>query len=181
MYFFKEKIWLSIFSMFWLQSLYAEGRNQTLIGISKNFPVDTTQASFSSEKPSLYLGYHHGIDPFWAAILSIQFRNFYNEKKQHSFSLLSADQAILYKFSLHNSVTLHVGAKLMYLVPVFGPVIPLEREHDFPNEIGAAALIGIRYACAQHWSLYYYVERWRGTQSTRFNGVDTLFAIGFDV
>jgi hypothetical protein len=175
------RIWIGILSILCLQGVYADERNQILVGGGKNFPVDKTQSTFASEKPNLYIGYHHGIDSDWSAILSIHFRNLYNTEKNQSFSLLSADQAILYKFPLHDATTLHVGAKFMYLLPVFGPTLPLERNKDYPNEIGAAALIGIRYAYSERFSFFYYLERWRGTKTTQFHGVETLLALGFDV
>ena len=98
------KIWIGILMLLWVQSLTAGGRNQLLVGGSKNLPVDNTQATFSTEKPSLFLGYYHGIDSEWSAILSLHFRNFYNKTTEQSFSLFSADQAILYKLHLHEAV-----------------------------------------------------------------------------
>ena len=175
------KIWIGILMLLWVQSLMAGGRNQLLLGGSKNFPVDNTQATFSSEKPSLFLGYYHGIDSEWSAILSLHFRNFYNKTAEQSFSLFSADQAILYKLHLHEAVTMHIGAKLLYLLPVYGPILPLRRNKKYASEIGAAALVGFRYAYSEHMSFFYYLERWRGTKSMLFNGLETMLAVGWDV
>lgn len=175
------KIWVGILMLLWVQGLMAGSRNQILVGGSKNFPVDNTQATFSSEKTSLFLGYYHGIDIEWSAILSLHFRNFYNKTTEQSFSLLSADQALLYKLHLHERVSMHVGAKLLYLFPVYSPTLPLQRNKDYASEIGTAALFGFRYAYSEHMSFFYYIERWRGTKSMLFHGIETMLAIGWDV
>ncbi len=183
MSFFQKKapFWIGILSLLWLQTVRLEARNQILLGGAKNAPADKMQSHFSSEKPSVFLGYYHGIDFDWAAALSIHFRNLYNDEKKQSFSLLSADQAILYKFSLHESATLHMGIKLMYLLPVFNPTLPLERNKEYPTEIGTAAVIGLQYSISDHLNFYYYIERWRGTKTSNLQGVESLLALGFDV
>jgi hypothetical protein len=164
-----------------LSSASGWAQNQFLLGGGRTLPVSAATGDFSSAKPSFYVGYEHEMSETWAAICSLHFRNFYDNTEGQDLSLLTAEEGIFYLFRLTPSAYLYTGGRFSYFLPVLHPGFPIQKSTSYTSDIGISASIGIQISLTDRISFSYFLDRWRGTKTRTFQGIETVAVLGLSL
>ena len=178
----KSKIVFIYFLLFSTSfTVSARERDEVWVGVEKNHPAASSCNDFASSKMGFLLGYYHPIIEDWSASVAVQFKNFREKQLEEDFSFLTASQGIYYNLRLAYPTYLQVGGKLLYLLPVTKASLPVERKREYANEIGASIVVGLRHPFSDRMSVGVYLERWRGTKTMMFHGIETLLVFGYGI
>jgi hypothetical protein len=151
--------------------------------LARNFPVSFTQNRFDPGRYSPVLGYRHDLDESWLMGIGGQFKVL--KRRDHAdtptdrVALLTVYHETLYAIRLDHPTYLLIGPKLMYLLPANAGRFPVQRADEFQSEIGGALSMTLAHVVDGRYMVTARVDRWRGTRTMRFHGVEVAAGISW--
>lgn len=157
-------------------------RSYTGIEITRNFPVSFSEKQFSPGKAHPTLAYRFILDNSWIMGLFGGFRMLRTkESSEHEaeelpfLSLAHESSRIL---RLYHPTYFAGGFRLLYLMPATHGMIPTGKAKEFKTEFGASLTATFLHLIDERKILSLRLERWRGTGSSNYHGVEVAAGIG---
>lgn len=155
--------------------------------VTRNYPVSFSQDQFEAGGFHPAIGYRHNLDAHWLMGLSAGFK-LLHKKEDAKGNPASGDIALwtfshdsYYALRLDHPNYLLVGPRLMYMLPVMAAKVPFQRDEDYRTEIGIALSMMLTHVLNDRVLLTVRFDRWRGTATMRFHGVESAFGISYSL
>jgi hypothetical protein len=152
-------------------------------GMARNSPMSFTQNRFDSGYLHPIIGYRHSVADRWIMGVSSQFKVFYrkntDEEKHNVLAFWTISHESYFALRLYHPFYLLTGPKLLYLLPTRNTSFPLQKESEFETEIGVAVSAAIAYVTSNKHLLMFRTESWRGTKTTRFQGIEASLEFSY--
>ena len=148
--------------------------------LGRNYPLAFSQNSFDTGPEHPLIGYRYTLDESWLMGIGLQFKIMSRRDKSESreLALWTIIHESLFSIRLDHPIYLLVGPKILYLLPAKTATIPLDRDNKFPVEIGAGLSASFAYV-SDSWMLTLRADRWRGTSTSKLQGLELAFGISF--
>ncbi len=153
-------------------------RSYLSLEISRNDPIGPSTEHFSPGHEYLALSYMHIVNQTFLMGFGTTFRSWFREDTSQELALLSIIHTSSYIFRLYEPTYLLPGVKLSYLLPATGAKFPPEPDNDFAPEIGVGLSLTLLHHISKNAFLSFRIERWRGTTTSRFHGIELAFGLG---
>lgn len=151
--------------------------------LARNFPQAKMQQTFSPGTAQPAFSYLHNLDQHWFMGIGLQNKllehnveaaNTQDSSSRHGrwLALWTVSHTTLYIVRLSHPVYLTLGQKILYLFPARSGRLPVEREPGLQVEIGGALTAGIMQILSERSMLTLHVDRWRGTRTQKFSGIE---------
>ena len=101
----------------------------------------------------------------------------FEKGERDEVALWTISHESMYMLRLNHPIYLLTGLKLQYLLPAKAANFPLQKDADYETEIGIALSSALTYVLPSRHFLTLRIDRWRGTKTTRFMGIEG--ALGF--
>jgi len=192
----RSRLLLAGFFLFFFHTVNAYGeasgapisfaRSYAGLEVTRNFPTATTEEILSPGKAHAVLSYRFVLDDAWIMGVFGGFRMLrtreLNVGAGGELPILSLVHESAKILRLYHPTYLAVGFRLLYLMPATYAMVPTGRSKEFPTEFGASMTATLIHLMDPKRMLTLRVERWRGTGSTKYNGIEVAAggAISFD-
>lgn len=160
---------------------------------TRNYPIAFSEDEFSPGKTHLALSFRYFPDQDWMMGLAGGFRmlrahsdvssdltgdtaDTQSDSKELPVFTIAHESARIIR--IYHPVYLTLGARILYLAPTRQAMIPTGKSEKYQTEFGAG-LVGTviwQTGTDRFWTLR--AERWRGTGSQRYHGVEIAFGGG---
>ena len=160
-------------------------KSYVAVGFARNYPVSFAQNRFAPGAPHPTVHYWHNLNVDWMMGLSAQFKIFGRESEEAErtqsgpLPIWSVSHDTMRIIRLDHPTYLLVGPKILYLLPARKAQLPVGRDSDYETEIGAAVSLAVVRIVDPTWTIGVHVDRWRGTRSMRFHGVEVGMEVGY--
>lgn len=151
--------------------------------LSRNFPVNKSQESFDPGPYHPAFTYLHNLNGTWVMGLGGQYKIL--NKKSHpnnesdQVALFTLTHEAMASWRLYHPAYLLVGPKLFYMFPSRLAKLPMQKDPNFETEIGAALSVMVAYTFIDKSLFTVRLDRWRGTKTTRFQGIEASFGFAY--
>ncbi len=175
-------LWLlcSILSPVWsfAQSIPSHGQEfsilskaRLLVGLSSNYPVYASTEHFRPSIAHPIVGIRYLADD-WMVGLNVHYKFFQDIRDESKLSLWTLEEEFYYKVRLYHPLYVLPGFKFLYLYPTKLGTYPFRKREDQYIEVGVAVSMAFLYLFENSWGLGVFTDLWRGTGTTRFEGVE---------
>jgi hypothetical protein len=145
----------------------------------RNEPMIQTQLALAGGSGTYYLGLRHALDEDWLLGVGLSFKGLERRDKQTELSFWTLTHESYYMVRLYSPTFLLVGPKILYLFPAQRTGFPIRRDADFETEVGAAFSLGILHVFSQRFCGVVRVDRWRGTRTNKFHGIEVGVGVSY--
>jgi hypothetical protein len=151
--------------------------------VTRNYPVAKSQEKFEAGVYHPAFNYLYNLDGRWLMGLGAQYKIF--KKKEHGsgesdqLAILALTHEGLFSLRLYHPAYLLVGPKLQYLFPAKKAKFPVQKDPLYETEISGALTIMLSYVIADQSFLTVRIDRWRGTRTTRFQGIESSVGLAY--
>lgn len=125
------------------------------------------------------ISYFHRILDEWSMGFGFQFKTFYWRENHKDLPIFTVAHETLRHWYLGDGQRFSVGPKLLYLLPVQVADVPFRRNDVLPPEVGWAFELRYRIPMTATFGFEIYLNRWRGTKTTKIQGVES--GVGIDM
>lgn len=140
--------------------------------------VDKSRENFKARRSGHGLGFRHNVNDSWFMGLTAQERHFERKLDGLKLPFLVLGHESLYVLRLYHPVYLFTGPRLFLLMPLDEKLtLPLTKNSDYDAEVGAGWLGSVVYWYSEEVLMSIGVERWRGTKTDRFHGLEAGVAL----
>lgn len=148
-------------------------RTYLSLELARNYPLAFSQNRFEPGPLHPVFGYRYDLDEHWLMGIGAQFKIMTRRDRTQSreIALWTIYHETLYAIRLEHPSYLLVGPKLIYLLPAKVAMLPLQRDDSYVIEIGAGLSVALARVVGD-WMLTLRVDRWRGTTTTRLQGLE---------
>jgi hypothetical protein len=160
-------------------SLYQ--KNQASTEAIQTLPLAHTARHYDSGNVSWSLGYRHLLDEQWMMEINVLAKNLVSSATNTPLTFLTASHASYRFFRLYYNTYILVGPKFSYMYPMRSLTFPPKREVEIDSEVGAALSVALHFFVTDNWLVSARVDRWRGTKSNRFHGIETGYGISYQI
>ena len=150
------------------------------LGLARNYPQSLSRGELESGYYHPSFHFYHQMQDNWVMELAIQFRILYRSSDKDDLALWSLSHFTSKRFRLSYPLFFEAGVAVSYLLPAEKAMIPLRRHGDFEAEVGTGLQIGLLYKASRNTFNAIRIERWRGTATQTFHGLQTSLVWGFN-
>ncbi len=153
--------------------------------LARNAPMSVTQNHFGPGPVHPVLGFRHNLDAHWMMGVGGQFKLLSRNREERTptgsrqLAIWGLYHESLYVLRLDHPTYLMFGPKLLYFVPARTGRLPLSRDPLYQTEIGVALSVAFIHILDDNHLLSLRVDRWRGTGTTRLQGVEVAAGLSF--
>jgi hypothetical protein len=156
------------------------------LGIVRNYPASFSQNTLKSGYYHPYFAYQHNLNRSWLVGVGFQFKVL--RKQDHILSETATNNLLAfwslthetyYSLRLHHPHYLLLGPKLLYLLPAQRAKFPILRDGEFATEFGIAFSLKLVHILFDKSTIAFRIDRWRGTKSQKFHGLEVGFDYGY--
>lgn len=165
---------------------------------NRNFPADKTREALMPQGGAYELDYRYFLSDSWSLSVFFLAKHFAEDvliktpetlnslNQNESYERLSVfflclGQEVDYVTRIYHPFYAMAGARGFYMFPTKNLGIPIERSDDYSAELGVGAVFSLFYFLEKNWALRAYLERWRGTSTSKIHGFEigagTMFSI----
>lgn len=157
-------------------------RTYLSLELGRNYPLSFSQNQFEAGPLHPILGYRFALDSSWIMGIGTQFKILSKKARVDSreIALWTIYHEAMFTVRLDHPNYLLIGPKLLYLLPAKVATVPLQRDDNFAVEIGAGISVGLAHL-ADPWLFTLRVDRWRGTTTTRLQGLEIALGVSFSL
>ena len=152
-----------------------------VLGLTNNYPVSFSQNKFISGGMHPLLGYRYNLEGAWLLGVNTQFKMFKIKATNRALAFFTLSHESLYIVRLYHPNYIMIGPKFQYLLPLQAARFPFQKDNDHEAEIGAAASLLIGRILSEHWFVDVRIDRWRGTGSMKFHGVEIALELNYSM
>lgn len=157
-------------------------------GLVKDFLLQRSRQIFKGSRPKPALSYSY-IRGDWMMNLNLhvkelQFSTGSTLRAIHGkneLPVLAFEQSSQYLIRLYYPLYLGAGYSLIYLYPTEAFAFPLKRSKAFQSEVGAGISLSLVHQLSPRLIGRLQAQRWRGTATTRLQGVRMEFGVDFKI
>ncbi|MFK7872065.1 MAG: hypothetical protein AB8C84_02690 [Oligoflexales bacterium] len=159
-----------------------------LFGMNRNFPVKDSLNTLGPSQAHPFIGFGHTLHQEWFLNVQAGFR-FLDKKSSFQITgqnqdpriaIWSVSQESLGIIRISHPLYLLTGPSLLYLLPTRKGMLPIQRDPDFPLEVGAGWSAWFVWTKPSYFSAVKF-ERWRGTYSHRLHAFQISCLLGFSI
>ncbi len=155
--------------------------NYLTIEAVKNVPVSHTQNRFESRYTTIAAGYRHALMQDWMMGLSANLKSLKEADTSADLSFLALSHEATRIFRIYHPDYLLLGPKIMYLFPMNKTRLPLVKHPDIATEVGVGLTASLVHQINPDTYLQLRLDRWRGTKTNKFHGIETAIGFGFSL
>jgi hypothetical protein len=160
-------------------SLYQ--KNQVAVEGGQAFPIAHTAQHYEKGAMSWTVGYRHMLDEEWMMEIDVLSKSLINKADRSPLTFFGASHTAYRLFRLYYNTYVLVGPRFSYLYPMKAFGFPPKRELNVEPEIGAALSLALHFFVTEDWLVSLRFDRWRGTSSNRFHGIETSYGLGYQI
>lgn len=155
-------------------------KNHIIVEGIRNYPASFSEEKFNPGGLNYLFGFRHLSQNRWMMSVGVGFKTLFREDTQ-ILPILTFNHEAGYVIRLQHPTYLLLGPKLLYLLPTSDTAIPLQRDPDFSAEIGVGVSGTFIHFISRRAALQLRFERWRGTGSMLFHGIELAFGASIAV
>ena len=148
---------------------------------ARNAPASFSEERFDQGLTTPALFYRHFLDDRWMMTVGGGFKSLYYESRQSMLPILSITHEAGWVLRLYHPTYLVVGPKMLYMVPASKVGLPLQRDEELGAEFGVGVGLSILHAVSRTWIVHAGIDRWRGTVTNIFHGIEVTAGAGIAV
>lgn len=156
-------------------------KNYVLVESVRNYPASFSEERFDPGKFGWLLGFRHLLENHWMMSVGGSFKSLYHEERQKLLPILTINHEAAYVIRLQHPTYFLVGPKLLYLLPTTNMSIPLQRDPNYSAEVGVGISGTFYHLLTRKLAFHMRFERWRGTGSMLFHGIEMAAGVNFAV
>jgi hypothetical protein len=155
-------------------------RDTLVITAVKNFPTsfaieDFRQADILSYK----IGYQHALANDWLMKVSGYYRLFRKRKDNSRLAMLTLKHEASHIWRLEHPFYFGWGWGWSYTWPAVDQRIPIKRDNFYFPEFGVFTKVSLIYQASQSFLVALHIDRWRGVNTRRLQGVEIGLGLGY--
>lgn len=135
--------------------------------LSDHTPASRSMGHYSYAFSTLSFGYFYQKNS-WTLGVNANERLFRRLSDQKVLSLWTLGEEFFYSFRIYEPIFFALGGEFMYISPLLDRTERFEGRHA---EVGAGVLFGFRYRIPGKGEVGFFLKRWRGTSSRKFQGL----------
>lgn len=140
--------------------------------------VYKTKDHFKAEGAEHGIGFRHNINESWFMGLTAHQRRLRRLSDDLALPFLVLSHESLYVLRLYHPIYLFTGPRLFMFLPLDKKLtLPIDKSPLYDSEVGAGWLASVVYCFSEKLLLSANLERWRGTKTDRFHGVEAGVAL----
>lgn len=155
--------------------------NYLTFELGKNTPVAGTQDRYESRYTTLIFGYRHCLMQEWMMGLSANLKSLKETTSNNDLTFLTLSHEAVKIFRVYHPDYILVGPKFMYLFPMDKPHLPLVKHPDIATEVGFAMSVSYVHQIDSNAFFQARVDRWRGTKTNKFHGIEVALGLGLAI
>lgn len=152
-----------------------------VLGMTNNYPVSFSQNNFISGGSHPLIGYRYNLEGEWLLGVSTQFKMFKIKETNRALAFFTINHESLYIVRLYHPNYIMIGPKFQYLLPLQAARFPFQKDDKHEYELGAAASLLVGRIFSDHWFVNVRIDRWRGTGSMKFHGVEVALELNYSL
>lgn len=156
--------------------------------IARNFIVASGTKNFSSGYAHPLIGYHYISPDLWSMSISGQFKIVYQKQTEEEerqevepktieedVALFTVTHSISKLIPLYVDHFMFLGPSLLYFYPSRLATIPTVPGSGLQPDLGVSLQLGYLFRIEKNSLLMLKIDRWRGTASTKLQGIEVSF------
>jgi len=158
-------------------------KNQLVLEIQKNFPTSYSMNHLEGTHYYPAIGFRHNMRNQWILGVGGTFKLFKDKtleaNENTSLSIWTLYHEATKIFRLYHPTYLLIGTKILYMVPTTKHSLPLQKLDRYETEIGGALTLSIQHVITARRSLIFRIDRYRGTKTQRFQGIEVAAGLAY--
>ena len=152
-------------------------KNYTLLQVNVDQPEGKSKTTLLAGDKSVGAAYSYYLAR--RLIIGVNFKNRLLKKRSGGpLALMTFGNHTQGIFRLYHPLYLLLGSEWSYIIPTKSLQPPFEKDPSYSTEIGVALSASIWYFLHPRWLTEIKVQRWKGTKTSRLDGLETSFAVG---
>ena len=142
------------------------------IELARNFPLSTSEDELRPGHAHPVMGYRYFLDDAWIMGIFGGFRMLRSAANGHEVPILSIAHESSRLMRIYHPTYLASGFRVLYLMPATHGMLPTSRSKEFRTEFGLSLSATLIHLISPQKMLTMRIERWRGTGSTSYQGIE---------
>ncbi len=147
------------------------------LGTARSIPALGTKNKFKKGPAHPSFGFLHAISDHWGIGLTAGFKILRDKETNAELPIAGFNQETHYFTRIYHPLYFMTSGKFSYLLPAESAVVPFRRERNYDTEVGVGMSVGVAFFPSPALGLYSYWERWRGTKTMKFHGLESGFRV----